>query len=176
VDNKKLYEDLKVYIYSVREAKERGDEQLPRVTPEVGEAIMKIANKLANRPNFIGYSYKDEMISDGIENCILYVKSFNPDKYTNAFAYVTQIIWNAFLRRIQKEQKQQYIKQKSMINSHIMNTLADSPDDSKHLNSLSIDLYTSQSVELMKKFEKKKKPKEVKKKGVEKFVEEDEKE
>lgn len=175
VDNKELYEELKLYIYACREAEE-SDEQRPQMSNYLGEAIYKIAHKLANRPNFIGYSYKEEMIFDGIENCILYLHNFNPEKYKNAFAYITQIIWFAFLRRIQKEQKQQYIKTKAMINSQIMNTLVDSPEDSRHFDSLSIDLYSEQNVELLKKFEKKKKPAKkatTKKKGIENFVEEE---
>lgn len=175
VDNKKLYTEMVKYITACREATAK-DEERPVMPDYVGLAIMKIAKKLANRPNFIGYSYKEEMISDGIENCVLYVHNFNPDKYKNAFAYITQIVWYAFLRRIAKEQKQQYIKQKSMINSDVMNTLATNPENSKFMNSISIDLYTDVNVELMKKFEKKKKPKEPKKKGVENFVEVDEEE
>jgi len=171
VNNKELYEELKQYIIQCREAEE-ADERRPQMNKYLGESIYKIATRLASRPNFIGYSYKEEMISDGIENCIQYVHNFNPEKYTNAFAYVTQIIWFAFLRRIDKEKKQQYIKIKSMQNSYTMNTLVDSPEDAPHFDNVSLDLYSDQNVELMKKFEKKKKPKKTpKKKGIENFVE-----
>ena len=77
----------------------------------IGECIYKIATRLSTRPNFINYTYRDEMICDGIENCIQYIKNFNVEKSNNAFAYITQICYYAFLRRIQKEKKQVYIKQ-----------------------------------------------------------------
>ena len=93
----------------VKEAEEAG---LPKpVIPNyVGDCILKIANHLAYKPNFINYSYRDDMVLDGIENCIQYLDNFNPDKSSNPFAYFTQIIYYAFLRRITKEKKQAYIK------------------------------------------------------------------
>tara|TARA_B100001750_G_scaffold92616_1_gene73090 strand:- start:349 stop:873 length:525 start_codon:yes stop_codon:yes gene_type:complete len=90
------------------------DEEKPRVTEYIGECIYKIATRLSTKPNFINYSYRDEMICDGIENCLQYINNFNPEKSQNAFAYVTQIIYFAFLRRIHKEKKQAAIKQKSI--------------------------------------------------------------
>ena len=84
---------------------------------------MMIAQRLATRPNFSGYMYKEEMISDGIENCLQYIHNFNPEKSQNPFAYFTQIIWYAFLRRISKEKKQMYIKfkasQRQMLDSEV---------------------------------------------------------
>ena len=85
---------------------------------------MLIANKLATKSNFSGYSFKEEMISDGIENCIMYMKNFNPEKSTNPFAYFTQIIKFAFIRRIEREKKQQYIKIKNMQNLHLQDCIA----------------------------------------------------
>ena len=84
----------------------------PQVSNYIGECILKIATHLSYKPNFINYSYKDDMILDGIENCIQYIHNFNPDKSSNPFAYFTQIIYYAFLRRIAKEKKQAYIKGK----------------------------------------------------------------
>jgi DNA-directed RNA polymerase specialized sigma24 family protein len=77
----------------------------------IGECIYKIATRLSTRPNFINYTYRDEMICDAIENCIQYIRNFNREKSDNAFAYVTQICYYAFLRRIQKEKKQVFVKQ-----------------------------------------------------------------
>lgn len=85
---------------------------LPRY---IAECFMKIAEGLSHKPNFMNYTYRDEMISDGIENCLLCYNNFNPDKSKNPFAYFTQIIYYAFLRRIQKEKKHQYIKYKSAV-------------------------------------------------------------
>jgi len=86
------------------------EENIPPVTNYIGECFYKIATHLSYRPNFINYTYRDEMISDGIENCLQYVKNFNPEKSKNPFAYFTQIIYYAFLRRIQKEKKQAHVK------------------------------------------------------------------
>jgi len=89
--------------------------QLPKPTiPNyIGECWMKIAEGLSHKPNFINYTYREEMISDGIENCLMYFDNFNPEKSKNPFAYFTQIIYYAFVRRIQKEKKQLYIKYKA---------------------------------------------------------------
>jgi hypothetical protein len=87
--------------------------QLPIVSNYLGECIQSIAYRLATKPNFSGYSFKEDMIMDGIENCLLYIENFNPEKSSNPFAYFTQIIWFAFLRRIAKEKKHLYTKLKS---------------------------------------------------------------
>ena len=92
-------------------AKDKGESN-PPITNYIGECFLKIANHLSYRPNFINYTYREEMISDGIENCLQYVHNFNPEKSDNPFAYFTQIIHYAFLRRIQKEKKQLEIKTK----------------------------------------------------------------
>jgi DNA-directed RNA polymerase specialized sigma subunit len=112
VNNKDLLQALIDYRDACREAEEVGDTK-PRIPDYIGKCIFMMANRLATRPNFSGYSYKEDMISDGIENCIQYIHNFNPDKSENPFAYFTQIIWYAFLRRIQKEKKQMYIKFKA---------------------------------------------------------------
>jgi len=85
----------------------------PPIPNYIGECFMKIAEGLSHKPNFINYTYRDEMMSDGIENCIMYFDNFDPTKSKNPFAYFTQIIYYAFLRRIQKEKKQTYVKYKA---------------------------------------------------------------
>ena len=84
----------------------------PKIPNYIGECFLKIAEHLSRKPNFISYTYRDEMISDGVENCIMYFRNFDPAKSKNPFAYITQIIFYAFLRRIQKEKKQCYVKMK----------------------------------------------------------------
>ena len=100
-------------------AAEAAGEPRPRVTNYIGECFLKIANHLSYRPNFINYTYKEEMISDGIENCLQYISNFNPEKSSNPFAYFTQIIYFAFIRRITKEKKQSKIKDKLLKRSNI---------------------------------------------------------
>ena len=115
VNNADLLAALIAYQKDCREAEDAGEER-PRVPDYIGTCIYQIATRLATKPNFSGYSYKEDMISDGIENCLLYINNFNPEKSQNPFAYFTQIIWYAFLRRIQKEKKQMYIRFKSSQN------------------------------------------------------------
>jgi hypothetical protein len=81
--------------------------------------FVKIAENLSNKGNFLSYTFKDEMISDGIENCLQYLHNFNPAKSKNPFSYFTQIIFFAFVRRIKKEKKQMYIKYKAFMNSDL---------------------------------------------------------
>jgi len=117
VDNKKFLAALIDYKNSIDVAKANGEE-LPRVTHYIGECFIKIATHLSYKSNFINYTFRDDMISDGIENCLQYLDNFDPDKSNNPFAYFTQIIYYAFIRRIQKEKKQVTIKNKMLLDSN----------------------------------------------------------
>lgn len=113
IDNKKFCEEMSAWKLLVIEAEECGDER-PPVTHYIAESFLKIAEHLSHRPNFINYPFREDMIGDGVENCLLYAHNFDPDKSSNPFSYFTQIIYYAFLRRIEKEKKQAYIKYKCM--------------------------------------------------------------
>ena len=116
VDNKKFLVAMTEWRLKYDKA-EKAKRKQPAVTNYIGECFLKIANHLSYRPNFINYTYRDDMISDGIENCLQYMSNFNPNKSNNPFAYFTQIIYYAFIRRIQKEKKQQDVKAKLIANS-----------------------------------------------------------
>jgi len=111
VNNADFLEAIIKYRNKVKEAKQDGKSK-PIVDNYIGECILKIATHLSYKPNFINYSYREDMILDGVENCIQYIDNFDPDKSNNPFSYFTQIIYYAFLRRIAKEKKQTYIKGK----------------------------------------------------------------
>ena len=113
VDNEKFLIVMGDYREKYLQAKDN-DEELPIIPDYAGECFLKIAERLSHRPNFINYAFREEMVSDGIENCVMYASNFNPEKSANPFAYFTQIIYYAFLRRIEKEKKQLYIKYKTM--------------------------------------------------------------
>ena len=113
VDNEKFLVVMGDYREKYLQAKDN-DEELPIIPDYAGECFLKIAERLSHRPNFINYAFREEMVSDGIENCVMYASNFNPEKSANPFAYFTQIIYYAFLRRIEKEKKQLYIKYKTM--------------------------------------------------------------
>ena len=113
VDNEKFLVVMSEYREEYLRAKDE-DIELPIIPDYAGECFLKIAERLSHRPNFINYAFREEMVSDGIENCVMYASNFNPEKSTNPFAYFTQIIYYAFLRRIEKEKKQLYIKYKTM--------------------------------------------------------------
>ena len=167
VDNKKFLEAMKEWKNRCKEAEEEGEPQ-PPVTNYIGECFLKIANHLSYRPNFINYTYRDEMISDGIENCLQYCGNFNPDKSKNPFAYFTQIIYYAFIRRIQKEKKQQHIRHKVIENMNV------------DILAVGEDMEQAQFVEYLQKnflpaedVYKPKKKKKTEPKGLEKFYDED---
>ena len=113
VDNEKFLIVMGDYREKYLQAKDN-DTELPIIPDYAGECFLKIAERLSHRPNFINYAFREEMVSDGIENCVMYASNFNPEKSANPFAYFTQIIYYAFLRRIEKEKKQLYIKYKTM--------------------------------------------------------------
>ena len=111
VNNKEFLAALIAYREDRELAEAKG---LPRpVIPRyIGECFLKIATHLSFKPSFVNYMFKDDMVSDGIENCVQYIHNFNPEKSQNPFAYFTQIIHYAFLRRIQREKRQLEIKNK----------------------------------------------------------------
>jgi hypothetical protein len=111
VNNKEFLAALIKYREDIEIAQIQGKPK-PRITNYLGECFLKIATHLSFKPNFVNYMFKDDMICDGIENCVQYIHNFNPEKSQNPFAYFTQIIHYAFLRRIQKEKKQLEIKNK----------------------------------------------------------------
>lgn len=111
INNADFLAAIKLYKQSVLDAEVAGLPK-PQIPRYLGECILKIATHLSYKPNFINYTYKDDMILDGIENCINYFDNFDPNKSSNPFAYFTQIIFYAFLRRISKEKKHSYIKNK----------------------------------------------------------------
>ena len=111
VNNKEFLEALIVFKDKCAIAKEKGEPR-PRISNYIGECFLKIATHLSYKPNFVNYMFREDMICDGIENCLQYIDNFDPEKSTNPFAYFTQIIYYAFLRRIQKEKKQLEIKGK----------------------------------------------------------------
>ena len=97
----------------------------PPIPRYIGECFLKIANHLSFKPNFVNYMFKEDMISDGIENCVQYIHNFNPEKSQNPFAYFTQIIHYAFLRRIQREKRQLEIKNKILERSGFSEVFSD---------------------------------------------------
>ena len=111
VNNKQFLEALINYRAQCQRAEDAGEPR-PVIPRYIGECFLKIANHLSYKPNFVNYMFREDMISDGIENCVQYIKNFNPEKSSNPFAYFTQIIHYAFLRRIQKEKRQMDIRGK----------------------------------------------------------------
>ena len=164
------YVDNKEFLRWMIEWKEecnKADEILP-VTNDIGECFLKIATHLSYRPNFINYTYREEMISDGIENCLQYVKNFNPEKSNNPFAYFTQIIYYAFLRRIAKEKRQTHIKNKMIEKDTFDSYTTMDGDDTSYFVPMgwSIENLPDEDVYKPKK-------KEASKKGLENFMETD---
>ena len=111
VNNKEFLAALIKYQEDIEIARLQ-DKTKPVIPRYIGECFLKIANHLSFKPNFVNYMFKEDMISDGIENCVQYIHNFNPEKSKNHFAYFTQIIHYAFLRRIQREKRQLEIKNK----------------------------------------------------------------
>lgn len=163
INNKTLYTSMIEHRSKLKEALDN-DKIKPQVSNYIGQSILLICNNLAKKPNFSGYTYKQDMISDGIIDCIAAVDNFNPERTNNPFAYFTQIAWNAFIRRIHKEKKQTYIKHKNFENSFLMNELW-SDSENMHLKS------NEYSSEVVSSYENKltKIKKNSKLSGVEKF-------
>ena len=146
---------------------EKNEIQTPPVTNYIGECFLKIATHLSYKPNFINYTYREDMISDGIENCLQYLKNFNPEKSNNPFAYFTQIIYYAFLRRIAKEKKQSHVRNKMIErDAYDSFTTMEGDDSSYYVEGIDTKLFLPEE-DVYKP--KKKEP--AKKKGLEIFME-----
>jgi len=170
INNADFLKALTEYKESCVTAK-AGNLPSPPIPNYIGECFMKIAEGLSHKPNFINYSYRDEMISDGIENCLMYFDNFDPSKSSNPFAYFTQIIYFAFLRRIQKEKKQTYVKYKATEQMGILDEFEMMELEDGGMRQF--ELYDN-IAEFIETYEDAKKNKKMvkKPKGLEKFVEE----
>lgn len=114
VNNKEFSIAIVEYMTEVNAAIAAGKEP-PKVTNYIAESFIKISEGLSHRPNFVRYTYRDEMVMDGVENCLRAIRNYDVDAATrtgtaNPFSYFTQICFFAFLRRIEKEKKQADLK------------------------------------------------------------------
>ena len=125
VNNKEFLAALIRYREDVEIARLQ-DKTKPVIPRYIGECFLKIANHLSFKPNFVNYMFKEDMISDGIENGVQYIHNFDPAKSKNPFAYFTQIIHYAFLRRISREKRQLEIKNKILEKSGYSEVFDDS--------------------------------------------------
>jgi hypothetical protein len=170
VNNADFLAALMNYKTSCDEAKKQKKPE-PAIPNYIGECFLKIAEHLSRKPNFISYSFRDEMIADGIENCLMYFRNFDPDKSKNPFAYFTQIIYYAFLRRIMKEKKQLYVKYKATEQIGILDEFEMYEDSDG--NYKQFELYDNISEFIHNFEESKRKKKEGKNKGLEKFIDDE---
>lgn len=178
VDNKKFYEALVAYNNERKEAQEAGDEP-PRIPEYVGACFLKIAQRLTTSPNFRNYSYREDMVSDGVENCVNYIDNFDPERFNNPFAYFTQIIYFACVRRIKKERRQTYIKFKALIHSTVFNELShsDGPMNDDEQAAFMVNIDSEHMTTFIRDYEeaeakqKARRAKPASKKGIEPFIE-----
>jgi hypothetical protein len=146
-------------------------EKKPQIPRYVAECFMKIAENLSHKPNFLSYTFRDEMVADAIENCVMYVDNFDPAKSSNPFAYFTQITYFAFLRRIQKEKKQLYVKYKATESAGVLDEFELNENEDGTFRQF--ELYENIS-EFIGNYETARNNKKITKKvSLEKFVEED---
>ena len=138
VDNEKFFTEMKKWKQRVHDAREV-EENDPPTTEYMGECFLKICEHLVMRPNFINYTFRDDLISDGIENCLLYAHNFNPEKSKNPFSYFTQIIHHAYVRRIVKERKLMHIKYLLVEREGIVEQIKDSGEGNKKITKEWVD-------------------------------------
>jgi DNA-directed RNA polymerase specialized sigma24 family protein len=152
VDNRKLYEALVEWQKLLRDAEKK---KLPKAQlPDyVAECMVKMANRLSQKAGFVNYTYKEDMVGDALESCLRYIHNFDPERSTNAFAYITQIIHNAFIRRIQKEQKQLYVKMKIVDQSDFADSYERQDHDSGHYNNSYVTYLQENMGDVISKFE-----------------------
>ena len=170
VNNPDFLNSLVDYHERCKLAKAEGKED-PPIPEYVGECFLKIAENLSHKHNFISYSFRDEMICDGIENCIMYFRNFDPTKSNNPFAYFTQIIYFAFLRRIAREKKQLYVKYKATQQFGVLDEGEMYEDENGNMKQF--EMYDNISEFIYNFEETKKAKKKIKAKGLDIFIESD---
>lgn len=154
VNNAEFLEAIISYKEVCRKAESEGKSK-PQIPNYIGDCILQISRRLSSKPNFAGYSYKDEMISDGLENAVQALDNFDPNKSKNPFAYFTQIIWFAFLRRIEKEKKQLYIKHKVIEHSIMTDSVVDSDGSDSTVDMTNTEFANDYMNDFVKTYEKK---------------------
>lgn len=136
VNNKEFSQAVVEYVNGVKLA-QKNSKEVDRIPEYIGRCFLKIAEGLSHKPNFIRYTYREEMVMDGVENCIKAIMNYNVEAATrtgapNAFAYFTQICYYAFIRRIMKEKKQQDIKMRYIEYAGIEDFMTESEDAGGH--------------------------------------------
>ena len=169
INNADFLKALVDYKEACKQAKKEKKPK-PAIPNYIGECFMKIAEGLSHKPNFINYTYRDEMMSDGIENCLQYFDNFDPAKSKNPFAYFTQIIYFAFLRRIGKEKKQTYVKYKATEQMGILDEMEMMEFDDGTTKQFELYDNIAEFIDTYEKTKKAKKQVVKKSKGIEKFL------
>jgi DNA-directed RNA polymerase specialized sigma24 family protein len=152
VDNRSLYEALVEWQKQIR-SNNRKKLPKPPLPDFVAECMVKMANRLSQKAGFVNYTYREDMVGDALESCLRYIHNFDPAKSTNAFAYITQIIHNAFIRRIQKEQKQLYVKMKIIDQSDFADSYERQDGDSTNYNNSYVTYLQENKGDIITKFE-----------------------
>lgn len=148
VNNKQFSQAVVDYCTEAKEWEEKGAVRRPVVPDYIASCFLKIAEGLSHKSNFVRYTYREEMVMDAVENCLKAIENYNIDFATrtgnpNAFAYFTQISWFAFLRRIEKEKKQQDIKMKYISEADVSEFLEENDNgDSPFVDQLRIRIDT----------------------------------
>ena len=140
VNNREFSQSVVDYVNLVKKAKATNTE-IPRITEYIGRCFLRIAEGLSHKPNFVRYTYREEMVMDGVENCIKAIMNYNIEAATrtgspNAFAYFTQINYYAFIRRIMKEKKQQDIKFRYIEHAGIEDFMSNSENTGTNMNGI----------------------------------------
>ena len=141
INNKTLLQEMISYKEQIEQFNQGKIKTKPQVSNYIGSCILTIAERLSSKPNFYNYSYKEEMMGDGIENCLMYLNNFDPKISENPFAYFTQIIYFAFLRRIQREKKQAYIRMKMFQNMDKYGVIKDYIETSGEIKEKNDNIY-----------------------------------
>jgi hypothetical protein len=153
---------LKAELIEWKKACKKAGEKV-QLSDYIGECIIKIADRLSKKFNFAHYTYRDEMIGDGIESCVRYLHNYSPAKGVSAFAYITQIVFNAFIRRIDREQRHSYLKAK-MIEAGNIGIVSSEGDDKRYGSPFSNDA-DAPHIQIITEFEAKQSKKKSKNKA-----------
>lgn len=156
VDNKEIHQLFVAHKKKVEAALEAGEE-MPRACDGIGQFFIDISKGVCSRANFVNYPFKEDMILDGIENCVMALNNYDPDKFDRPYAYFTKVVWWSNLRKIEREHKQLYVKFKSLQNAVLENTLVEGEDENFQYDDVTLD--NDKMTPIINKFEKKKSPK-----------------
>ncbi len=89
--------------------------ELGQITPKLAGMLKLLTERYSCHPNFIGYSFREDMCGEALVNLSRNALLFNPEKSSNPFAFYTTAIYHSFLQYLNTEKRHRNIRDALLI-------------------------------------------------------------